>query len=98
MRREVRWHPAVGRYSPGSRPDRLERGQARWIRFPNANGGSVSVHPDDTAHWIEHGLDFEDGRHAIVIEVERDSYVDVMNFHFVDREDVDAYAYEARAS
>jgi hypothetical protein len=81
----VRFYPEVGRERPGSKPDRNELGQVRWRRFPNHAGGSASVHPDDTAGYIANGIRFDDGRYARVNYVEREAYVDVVHFYFVER-------------
>ena len=72
----------MGRFRPGTRPERLERGQVRWRRFPNHSGGSASVHPDDTARYVEDGIFFADGRFARVAYVEREAFVDVVHFYF----------------
>lgn len=80
--RSVPFTPEVGRFKPGSRPERLESGQARWRRFPNHSGGSASVHPSDTPRYISEGLRFDDGRRAQVAYVEREAYVDVIHFYF----------------
>lgn len=78
----VPYEPEVGRFKPGSRPERLEPGQARWRRFPNHSGGSASVHPADTARHVREGLRFDDGRTARVAYVEREAFVDVIHFYF----------------
>ena len=79
----VRYDPPVGRAKPGTRPERLRRGEARWRRFPNQYGGGAAIHPGDTAHYLEHGIGFDDGRRAVVYVVEREAYVDIIHFHFV---------------
>ena len=79
----VWFEPEVGRFRPGSRPDRIAPGRADWRRFPNHVGGSAAMHPDDTAHYIANGIRFEDGRFARVLYVEREAFVDVVHFHFV---------------
>jgi hypothetical protein len=82
----VSYDPPIGRAKPGSRPDRLEPGQARWRRFPNAHGGGAAVHPSETPRYLKHGIRFEDGRLGLVYLIEREAYVDVVHFKFVTRE------------
>lgn len=54
-----------------------------WRRLPNHGGGGAACHPDDTAHYLEHGITIADGRHGVVYVVEREAYVDVIHFRFV---------------
>lgn len=87
----VQVDPEVGRYRPGSRPDRLEPGQIRWHRLPNGNGGGVAVHPSETEDLVRCGIPFaaaEPGgprRVGRVYYVERQAFVDVLHFAFVER-------------
>ena len=73
----------MSRLKPGSRPERLEPGQVRWRRFPNQFGGSASVHPSETAGYVQNGIKFADGRRGRVLYVEEEAFVDVIHFSFV---------------
>ena len=53
-------------------------------RWPNKNGGAAAVHPSDTHTYLRDGIGFQDGSRAVVTWVEREAYVDVIHFNFVD--------------